>query len=505
MSANQQRWMGGIILLGGSALLASFLFQGSGQKDNPQPQGAPVEKTILLEPTHRVGGQNLPKDSLAETDTINQPISTEDGEQSVQLTPLAVDVDTERKLLAEQHDMRQKKVAEQEARTAEFLARQQQAEADSARKVAAEQVARLNARNAKNDALSSTDPAAPDTLVATLDDPAQNVAQKKAELRRLAVQDQADQARLRAEATADKHNQTQKMVAQAAEKTAKAKALRESAEKNQVAADQDRHLQEIKARQEKLVKEKQDKLDALAAKKAEELKLQKEKIAQEKQDRLDALEEKKATLEALEQKKALDVKLQKEKVIQEKLDKLAAAEEKLDAQKAAKLKIAQAEKAERAKLREDISEPDEKPASLTALQAQVEKNKREAALLQTKLEKLNAATSKTADTQKAKETARARALLEGTSEPIVATAAPKTLVMVQIAMAESQAKADSIVAQLRAKGYKVRTSTTSKGVRVLVGPEKDSTTAKATKHKIEQDSSLNIKGAWVSNWQPPTS
>jgi cell division septation protein DedD len=72
-------------------------------------------------------------------------------------------------------------------------------------------------------------------------------------------------------------------------------------------------------------------------------------------------------------------------------------------------------------------------------------------------------------------------------------------------MAETQAKADSVVAQLRAKGYKVRTSSTNKGVRVLVGPEKDSAAATATKHKIEQDDSLNLKGAWVSNWQPPTS
>jgi len=474
MSANQQRWMGGIILLGGSALLASFLFQGNGQKDNPPPQGAPIEKTLNLEPTHRIGGTNPSTDNQ---DITNQSVGAEDGaEQSVQLTPLAVDVDTERKLLAAQHDMREKKVAEQEARTAEFLARQQQAEADSARKVAAEQVARLNARNAKNDALNSTDPAAPDAPIASMGDPAQIAVHKKEEQRRLAAQDQAEQARLRAQIAADKHDQTQQVVAQAAEKTAKAKALRESAEKDQAAADKERHLQEVKARQEKLAKEKQAKLDAA------------------------------------EEKKALEAKQLKEKLAKEKQDKLDAAEEKLEAQKAAKLKIAQAEKAERAKLRGETPASDEKNASLTALQAQVEKNKREAALLQAKLDKLNAAnfgkTPAPTDAQKAKDTARARALLEGTPAPAATTTAavaPKTLVMVQVAMAESQAKADSMVAQLRAKGYKVRTSTTNKGVRVLVGPEKDTAAASATKQKIEQDSSLNVKGAWVSNWQPPTS
>ena len=452
MSANQQRWMGGIILLGGSALLASFLFQGNGQKDNLVPQGAPVEKTQNLEPTHRIGGTNPSVDN-PQTDITNQSVGADSGaEQSVQLTPLAVDVDTERKLLAAQHDMREKKVAEQEARTAEFLARQQQAEADSARKVAAEQVARLNARNAKNDALNSTDPAAPDAPIAAMGDPAQVAAQKKEEQRRFAAQDQAEQARLRAQIATETHDKTQQAVAQAAEKTAKAKALRESVEKDQAAADKERHQQEVKARQEKLAKEKQDKLDA--------------------------------------------------------------EEETLNAQKAAKLKIAQAEKAERAKLRgETPPKVDEKTASLTALQAQVEKNKREAAILQAKLDKLNAAnfgkTPSTSDAQKAKDAARARALLDGAPVPTTTTTtttvAPKTLVMVQVAMAESQAKADSMVAQLRAKGYKVRTSTTNKGVRVLVGPEKDTATASATKQKIEQDSSLNMKGAWVSHWQPPTS
>lgn len=476
MSANQQRWMGGIILLGGSALLASFLFQGNGQTNNPGPQGAPVEKTLNLEPIHRIGGSNQPTDGLVESNIRNQSVSTEEGEeQSVQLTPLAVDVDTERKLLAEQHDMREKKVAEQEARTAEFLARQQQAEADSARKVAAEHVARLNARNERNDALNSTDPAAPDTPIASMDDPAQVAAQKKAEQRRLAAQDQAEQSRLRAQITTERHGQTQQVVAQAAEKTAKAKALRETAEKEQARVDKERHLQEVKARQEKLAKEKQAKLDAA------------------------------------EEKKALEAKQLKEKIAKEKQDKLDAAEEKLNTQKAAKLKIAQAEKVERARLRGETIESNEKTASLTALQAQVEKNKREAALLQAKLDKLNAAnfgkTPATADAQKVKDAARARALLEGTPAPAATTtaAAPKTMVMVQVAMAESQAKADSMVAQLRAKGYKVRTSTTNKGVRVLVGPEKDTAAASATKQKIEQDSSLNVKGAWVSNWQPPTS
>ncbi|MCP5928524.1 hypothetical protein NL327_32160, partial [Klebsiella pneumoniae] len=65
--------------------------------------------------------------------TQTKPKQTTEG-QMVQLQPLAVDVETEKRLLEEQRRAREKAVAEQEARAAEFLAMQQQAEADAARK-----------------------------------------------------------------------------------------------------------------------------------------------------------------------------------------------------------------------------------------------------------------------------------------------------------------------------------------------------------------------------------
>ena len=76
--------------------------------------------------------------------TQTKPKQTTEG-QMVQLQPLAVDVETEKRLLEEQRRAREKAVAEQEARAAEFLAMQQQAEADAARKAAAEYAA-INAR-----------------------------------------------------------------------------------------------------------------------------------------------------------------------------------------------------------------------------------------------------------------------------------------------------------------------------------------------------------------------
>jgi colicin import membrane protein len=478
MSANQQRWMGGIILLGGSALLASFLFQSNGQKSSPTQQLAPVGKTLNLNPIHRLSVPTRPADGTSDGvdngGTDNGVVSNRSGadeasgtDQPVQLTPLAVDVDTERKLLAAQHQMREKNVAEQEARTAEFLARQQQAEANSARRVAAEQAARLEARQARNDARNTTDPAMPDANIAA-DDPAQAAALS----RHQADLEKAERSQLRVQKYEAINDRAKDTLAQAVERTAKAKESRESAQKAQIQADKDRHLQAMRDRQEKLAKEKQEKQDA----------------EEEKHD--------------------LEVKQQKEKLQQEKQAKLDAAAAKLNDEKAAKLKILQAEKAERAKLRDDTTAAGD--AKKAAIQAEVEKNKKEAAILQAKLDKLNAAnhskSSTAQDAQKAKDTARARALLnDDEPAPVTPSVAPTTLVMVQIAMAESQAKADAMVAQLRAKGYKVRTSTTNKGVRVLVGPEKDAAAASAIKHKIEQDGSLKIKGAWVSNWQPPTS
>ena len=74
--------------------------------------------------------------------------------------------------------------------------------------------------------------------------------------------------------------------------------------------------------------------------------------------------------------------------------------------------------------------------------------------------------------------------------------------MVQVALAANQANADAVVSKLRAKGYKVTTSSTSKGIRIMVGPAKDRDVADATRKKISSDESLNMKSAWVIDWVP---
>ncbi|RYZ96174.1 MAG: SPOR domain-containing protein, partial [Moraxellaceae bacterium] len=109
---NKQRWMGGVVLLGGGALLAALLLKGQGE----QALGTVAQQT----PTTVSRAQNQPVEDLS----------------AVHLQPLTIDVETERRLLDKQREQREKAVAEQEARTAEYLALQQKAEAEAARRAA---------------------------------------------------------------------------------------------------------------------------------------------------------------------------------------------------------------------------------------------------------------------------------------------------------------------------------------------------------------------------------
>ena len=288
---NKQRWMGGVVLLGGGVLLAALLLKGNQEIEQAQQKiQAPVPET-----------EQAPK--------LAKP--AQDSEM-VSLQALAVDVETEKRLLEEQRRSREKAVAEQEARAAEFLKMQQQAEAAAARK-AAEEYAAINAHRAQQDSSDNIPP----------------------EL----VEDETAKQRLAEE----KHKLAQKQQAEAEKK-----------------AEADKQLAA-------------DKRKAEAEKKA--------------------------------------------------------AEEKR--------------------------------------KAEAEKKRK-------------------ADAEKARE------LMENGDKKW----------MVQVALAANQANADAVVSKLRAKGYKVTTSQTTKGIRIMVGPAKDRDVADAARKKISSDESLNMKGAWVIDWVP---
>ena len=71
---------------------------------------------------------------------------------------------------------------------------------------------------------------------------------------------------------------------------------------------------------------------------------------------------------------------------------------------------------------------------------------------------------------------------------------------VQVASATDQKKANEITQKLQAAGYKVKTTQTSKGVRIVVGPEKGKVAALALKDKLNNDSRVNVNSGWVLYW-----
>lgn len=360
MSMNsKQRWMGGVVLLGGGVLLAALLLKGKDEIYQNE-QKAP-ERSAQVEPKRPTG----------------------EGEM-VQLQPLTVDVETEKRLLEEQRRGREKAVAEQEARAAEFLVTQQQAEADAARK-AAEEYAALNAH--RLEAQQSSDNIPPELIE---DD---SVKQKR------------------------------------------------------LAAD-------------KVIAEK---------------KLQQQKVQQQQTDANKKLAENQRQIDA--EKKQAELKTAENKAAAQKLAEQKAAESKLAEQKIAERKLAEKKLAEQ-KAKEETA------AKLKADQKQeTEKKLAEQKKLQAKRE---------ADAEKKAEAEKARDLLENGDKQW----------MVQVALAANEANADAVAAQLRAKGYKVTKSPTSKGVRIMVGPSKNRETADAARKKINGDESLNMKSAWVIEWVP---
>ncbi|WP_435950341.1 SPOR and LysM peptidoglycan-binding domain-containing protein [Psychrobacter sp. DM8] len=71
---------------------------------------------------------------------------------------------------------------------------------------------------------------------------------------------------------------------------------------------------------------------------------------------------------------------------------------------------------------------------------------------------------------------------------------------VQVALAGNQAKADEVAKKFKSAGYQVKTSATSRGVRVVVGPERGKIAALALKDKVNSDPKVDTTGAWVLYW-----
>ena len=72
---------------------------------------------------------------------------------------------------------------------------------------------------------------------------------------------------------------------------------------------------------------------------------------------------------------------------------------------------------------------------------------------------------------------------------------------VQVALANDQSKADEMAKKFQSAGYQVKTSPTSRGVRVIVGPERGKVAALALKDKINSDPKVNTTSAGVLYWR----
>lgn len=73
----------------------------------------------------------------------------------------------------------------------------------------------------------------------------------------------------------------------------------------------------------------------------------------------------------------------------------------------------------------------------------------------------------------------------------------KPFYSVQVSLADNEAKANELAKQYRAAGYKVQTSKTNRGVRVLVGSASSAEEAKKLQNKLNKDSRVNAGDAWV--------
>ncbi len=130
--------------------------------------------------------------------------------------------------------------------------------------------------------------------------------------------------------------------------------------------------------------------------------------------------------------------------------------------------------------------------------------KRKAELKAKQAEQAKAKKAEQAKQAKAKKAEQEKAKQAKKAEPKQAKATDKAVqgtFGVQITLASNQAEADKVANRLRKAGYKVKTSKTDRGVRVMVGPQRGKKEALALKDKINKDPRVKVKDAWVLFWR----
>lgn len=386
---------------------------------------------VLFAMVQQVGTSN--QANAPEPTAIEQSASasSENGQ------PLTTDVATEERILAQKQKEREARVAQQERRTKEFLAEQEQAEANALAKARAENEQYMN-----NNAVEPVgDETSPEVAASVIAKP-------------------TVQARTEAAATATA-TPTPTTVKPAVTTTKNDDVAKKAAEQK-AAADkqaQQRAAEQAKAKQNEQVKAQQAAADK---KKADELKAE-QKRAEQKQAEQQKAEAAKA---APKTPGSYEVK---------RGDGLIRLAREYNVPVAALAQANNMNTSDSLRVGQELKIPS---------QSQISRLEREAAEEQRRAEAAKTAQQRLV--QARQEAARGEA---------------KGSFGVQVALADNQAKADEVAKKLRSAGYKVSTSPTSRGVRVIVGPETGKPAALALKDKINGDSRTGIKNAWVLYWR----
>ncbi|MBE0406408.1 SPOR and LysM peptidoglycan-binding domain-containing protein [Psychrobacter sp. AOP22-C1-22] len=357
--------------------------------------------------------------------------------------PLTTDIETEKRILAQKQKERAARVAEQEKRAKQFLTEQEAAEAQALAKARAE----------SQQYLASSKPTTND----------KDSEEKKDTLETPTTKPTSDNtATTTAETDTDSNASEQKKAAEAQQE-----AQRQAAVEEQAAA---KKLAESK-------KEAEAKRQAEAKKQA----------AAKKQAEAQALAEKKRKAEEAAKKeppkspsdyqvKRGDGLIKLARQYNMPVEVLAQAN---NISPKASLQLGQ-----------NITIPSRK---------QVQRLEREAAAAEKaredKRQKEEALAKKTADAKR-----EAQQKLSKARKEVKETDA-KGSFGVQVALANNQTKADEMAKTFQEAGYQVKTSRTSRGVRVIVGPERGKVAALALKDKINSDPKVNTTGAWVLYWR----
>jgi len=358
------------------------------------------------------------------------------AEEQQAVTPLTTDIETEKKLLAQKQKERALRVAEQEKRAEQFLAEQESAEAKALAKARAE-----NQRYIDNAMPKAAEEEAIQETPTTSDTPAVQTQQDTVTVTPTSANAVSNDSRIEEE------------------KRRAAEAKRAAEQEQQRAAQQ---KAEAEAREKAAAKEQ-------AERKAAEQRAAEQKAAEQRaaEQKAQAAKSEPPSSPSEYKVKSGDGLIKLARRYNVPVEALAQAN---NTSPSATLQLGQT-----------ITIPSRK---------QIQRLEREAAEAERKREQEKAQAQAKRDAQ--------QRLVEARREAKQTDA--KGSFGVQVSLASDQAGADRVAKKFKDAGYQVTTSKTSRGVRVVVGPERGKVAALALKDKINNDPKVDTSGAWVKYW-----